>query len=90
MELNTTSDINVEVNGAKGKIDLNQFHSISKVTFAPGQNYYLKNAGRFTRFVDSNSKIIEGKRETKDPEGTTDLIVEINGWKSESQIFQGE
>jgi len=86
VELNTNSNIKVEVNGVKGKLDLNHFHAISKITFAPGQAYYLKNAGRFTRFVDSDSKIIVGKRETEDPSEPVDLIVELNGWKSETQI----
>ena len=88
VELNTNSNIKVEVKGVKGKIDLNHFHAISKVTFAQGQAYYLKNAGRFTRFVDSNSKILVGKRETQDPSEPIDLIVELNGWKSETQIIQ--
>ena len=48
---------------------------------------YLKNAGRFTRFVDSNSKIIIGKRNTQDPSEPVDLIVELCGWKSETQIL---
>ena len=86
VELNTNSNIKVEVKGVKGKLDLNHFHAISKVTFAQGQAYYLKNAGRFTRFVDSNSKILVGKRETQDPSEPVDLIVELNGWKSETQI----
>lgn len=88
VELNTNSNIKVEVNEVKGKLDLNHFHAISKVTFAQGQAYYLKNAGRFTRFVDSNSKILVGKRETQDPSEPVDLIVELNGWKSETQIIQ--
>ena len=88
VELNTNSNVKVEVNGVKGKLDLNHFHAISKVTFAKGQAYYLKNAGRFTRFVDSNSKILVGKRETEDPSEPVDLIVELNGWKSETQIIQ--
>ena len=88
IELNTNSNVNVEINGAKGKLDLNHLHAISRVTCAQGQNYYLKNAGRFTRFVDSNSKIIVGKRETKDPSEPVDLIIELNGWKSEAQIIQ--
>ena len=88
LELNTNSNIKVEVNGVKGKLDLNHFHAVSKVTFAPDQAYYLKNAGRFTRFVDSNSKILVGKRETEDPSEPVDLIVELNGWKSETQIIQ--
>ena len=88
VELNTNSNIKVEVNGVKGKLDLNHFHAISKITFAPGQAYYLKNAGRFTRFVDSDSKILVGKRETEDPSEPVDLIVELNGWKSETQIIQ--
>ncbi len=88
VELNTNSNVKVEVNGVKGKLDLNHFHAVSKVTFAQGQAYYLKNAGRFTRFVDSNSKILVGKRETQDPSDPVDLIVELNGWKSETQIIQ--
>jgi len=86
IELNTNSNIYVEVNGVKGKLDLNHFHAISKVKFAEGQAYYLKNAGRFTRFVDSDSKIIVGKRNLEDPSEPTELIVELNGWKSEAQI----
>ena len=87
IELNTNSNINVEVNDVKGKLDLNHFHAISKVKFMNEQNYYLKNAGRFTRFVDSNSKIIVGKRNTEDPSEPVDLIVELCGWKSETQIL---
>ncbi|MBP5358397.1 MAG: helix-turn-helix transcriptional regulator [Treponema sp.] len=87
IELNTNSNIKMEVNGVKGKIDLNHFHAVSKINMAEGQNYYLKNAGRFTRFVDSNAKVISGKREKENPQVETDLIVELNGWKSEVQII---
>jgi len=87
IEFNTNSNVNLEVKDVKGKIDLNHFHTVSKVKFAEGQNYYLKNAGRFTRFVDSNGKILLGKREKNDPSEPVDLIVELNGWKAESQIL---
>ena len=87
VELNAKSNVYVEVNGVKGKIDLNHFHSVSKIKFAPDQVYYLKNAGRFTRFVDADSKIIVGKRETEDPSEPAELIVELNGWKSEVQVL---
>ena len=87
LELNTNSNLNVEVNAVHGKIDLNHFHAVSKLKFVEGQKYYLKNAGRFTRFVDANSKIIAGKREKDDPSEPVDLIVELNGWKSEVQII---
>ena len=87
VELNTNSNLSVEVNGAKGKIDLNHFHAVSKISFAEGQNYYLKNAGRLTRFVDSNARVISGKREKDNPQLETDLIVELNGWKSEVQVL---
>lgn len=87
IELNTNSNINVEVNGVKGKIDLNHFHAISKIRFAEGQNYYLKNAGRFTRFVGNDGRILVGKRLTEDPAEPVDLIVELNGWKAETQIL---
>lgn len=87
IELNTNSNINVEVNGVKGKIDLNHFHAISKIRFAEGQNYYLKNAGRFTRFVGNDGRILIGKRVTEDPAEPVDLIVELNGWKAETQIL---
>ena len=33
-------------------------HAVSKLKFAEGQNYYLKNAGRFTCFVDANGKLL--------------------------------
>ena len=87
LELNTNSNLNVEVNAVHGKIDLNHFHAVSKLKFVEGQKYYLKNAGRFTRFVDANSKIIAGKREKDDPSEPGDLIVELNGWKAEVQII---
>ena len=88
IELNTNSNVNVEVNGLKGKLDLNHFHAVSKIRFADGQNYYLKNAGRFTRFVSAEGGIIVGKRDTKDPSDPVDLIIELNGWKSEVQIIK--
>ena len=87
LELNTNSNLNVEVNAVHGKIDLNHFHAVSKLKFVEGQKYYLKNAGRFTRFVDANSKIIAGKREKDDPSELVDLIVELNGWKAEAQVI---
>ena len=87
LELNTNSNLNVEVNTTHGKIDLNHFHAVSKVKFAEGQNYYLKNAGCFTRFVDANGKVLAGKREKDDPSEPVDLIVELNGWKAEAQVL---
>lgn len=88
LELNTNSNINLEIKESKGKIDLNQVHAVSKISFAENQNYYLKNAGRFTRFVDAESKILVGKRNIEDPSVPTDLIVELNGWKSEAQVLK--
>lgn len=90
VELNTNSNVNVQVKGLKGKLDMNHLHAVSKISFADGQNYYLKNAGRFCRFVDSYGKILVGKRDTKDPSDPVDLIVELNGWKSEVQIIKAE
>ena len=87
LELNTNSNLKLEVSQAHGKIDLNHFHAVSKLKFAEGQNYYLKNAGRFTRFVDANGKVLAGKREKDDPAEPVDLIVELNGWKAEAQII---
>lgn len=87
LELNTNSNLKVEVNAAHGKIDLNHFHAVSKLKFTEGQNYYLKNAGRFTCFVDANGKHLAGKREKYDPADPVDLIVELNGWKAEAQII---
>lgn len=87
LELNTNSNLNVEVNAVHGKIDLNHFHAVSKLKFVEGQKYYLKNAGRFTRFSDANTKVIAGKREKDDPSEPVDLIVELNGWKAEVQII---
>ncbi|MCR5400661.1 MAG: helix-turn-helix domain-containing protein [Treponema sp.] len=87
LELNTNSNLKIEVNQVRGKIDLNHFHAVSKVKFAEGQNYYLKNAGRFTRFVDANGKVLAGKREKNDPAEPVDLIVELNGWKAEAQVI---
>ena len=66
---------------------MNHFHAVSKLKFTEGQNYYLKNAGRFTCFVDANGKLLAGKREKYDPAEPVDLIVELNGWKAEAQII---
>lgn len=88
IELNTNSNVKVEVNGLRGKLDFNHIHAVSKIRFADGQNYYLKNAGRFTRFVDSDGKILVGKRDLEDPAEPVDLIVELNGWKSEIQVVK--
>ena len=88
LELNTNSNLNIEIKESKGKLDINQFHGRSKITFAEEQNYYLKNAGRFTRFVDTDSKVLIGKRNLDDPSEATDLIVELNGWKSEVQVLK--
>ena len=90
LELDTNSNLFVKVNGAKGRIDFNQIHAVSKISFAESTNYYLKNAGRFTRFVDADAKIISGRNKKEEPEADTDLIVEINGWKSEVQIVKAE
>ena len=87
VELNTNSNLNIQVKAAKGKLDINQCHAVSKICFSEEQKYYLKNAGRFTRFVNSDSKILIGKRNTENPSEPTDLIVELNGWKSETQIL---
>ena len=87
IELNTNSNVNVEVNGIKGKLDMNQLHAVSKIRFADDQNYYLKNAGRFTRFVGADGGILVGKRDLSNPSEPVDLIVELNGWKSETQII---
>ena len=88
IELNTNSNVNVEVNSLKGRLDLNHFHAVSKISFADGQNYYLKNAGRFTRFVGPDGGILVGKRNLEDPSEAVDLIVELNGWKSEVQVIK--
>ena len=90
VELNTNSNLNIQIKSAKGKVDINHFHAVSKISFDNEQKYYLKNAGRFTRFIDSDSKILIGKRNLKDPSEETDLIVELNGWKSEIQILNTE
>ena len=91
-ELDTNSNLYAEINNCKGRIDFNQLKSISKIQFAKNSTYYLKNAGRKTRFLDSSKNIITDKREKKDPKFETntivpDLIVELNGWKSEMQIL---
>ncbi len=87
LELDTSSNLNVEINGVKGKLDLNQVRSISKITVNDQTSYYLKNAGCFTKFVDKDAKILVSKREKKTPQTDNDLIVELNGWKSEVQVL---
>ena len=86
-ELDTNSNLYAEITHYKGKIDFNQLRAISKIKFAENSNYYLKNAGLGTRFLDSDKNILIRKREKKDPQIETDVIVELNGWKSEIQIL---
>ncbi|MBO4509351.1 MAG: helix-turn-helix transcriptional regulator [Spirochaetaceae bacterium] len=90
VSLDTNSNLLVAANRAKGKIEINQWHAVSKINFAENTNFYLKNTGRFTRFVDSNSKIICGKNKNEAPDAETDLIVELGGWKSEVQIVKAD
>lgn len=90
VELDSNSNLDIKINSAKGKMDINQIHSISKISFDGNQKYYLKNAGRFTRIIDSDSKILIGKRNLSAPSDPTDLIVELNGWKSELQVLNAE
>lgn len=101
LELDTSSNLLLELARAKGKVDLNQIRSISKVKFDGETNYFLKNEGRFTRFVDADSKIISGRKWSRKSEekssaeqslslGENDLILELNGWKSEVQILKSE
>ena len=90
VELDSNSNLDIKINSAKGKMDINQIHSISKICFDGSQKYYLKNAGRFTRIIDSDSKILIGKRNLSAPSDPTDLIVELNGWKSELQVLNAE
>lgn len=92
VELDTNSNLDVKIDRARGKLDFNQFHAVSKITFANNEgkagSYYLKNAGRFTKFLDASSKISCGKNKKEDAAPDTDLIVELNGWKSEVQVFE--
>ena len=92
LELDTNSNLFVNVNGGLGKIDINQLHAVSKISIKQGSKYFLKNAGRFTRFIDPDGKIIAGKNKDldEDSRGDNDLIVELNGWKSEVQIVKAE
>ena len=86
-ELDTNSNLYAEITHYKGKIDFNQLKAISKIKFAENSNYYLKNAGLGTRFLDSDKNILIRKREKKDSQIETDVIVELNGWKSEIRIL---
>lgn len=90
VELDSNSNLDIKINSSKGKMDINQIHSMSKICFDGNQKYYLKNAGRFTRIIDSDSKILIGKRNLSAPSDPTDLIVELNGWKSELQVLNAE
>ncbi len=65
MEFDTNSNLNVELDGAKGRLCLNQIHATSKISMKNGTEFCLENAGRFTRFVDSDSKIISSRRTKK-------------------------
>ena len=86
-ELDTDSNLYAEINNCKGKIDFNQVKAFSKIRFAEHSNYCLHNAGRRTRFLDSDNNILIDKRAKKEVETDADLIVELNGWKSEIRIL---
>ena len=86
-ELDTDSNLYAEINNCKGKIDFNQMKAISEIRFAEHSNYCLHNAGRRTRFLDSGNNILIDKREKKEVQTEADLIVELNGWKSEIRIL---
>lgn len=99
LEVDTNSNLEAEIRDAKGKIDLNQIKACSKVSFPGCENYRdycaLKNAGRFTRFVDGEGQIIRnetGKRRGKNKSGEAVeeklLTLELNGWKTEVQIIE--
>lgn len=87
IELDTNSSINAEICEAKGKIDFNQIKAISRLHFAQNTEYALWNAGRGTRFVDSEGNEIPAPRKEKElAQVKTPLLVELNGMKSEIQI----
>jgi len=91
LEVDTNADVQVEVQGFRGKIDFNQLRATSVLRVAEG-NYYLRRVGTRNRFVDENHNVIELSKSRRMDEIPSeefkdyDFIVEIAGWKSELQI----
>lgn len=93
IELDTNSDLTVDISDFKGKIDFNQIKATSIITVKNG-NAYLRRIGKSNSFVNENNQIIELAKSKKDEDLDSeefkkyDFIVELAGYKSELKVIK--
>ncbi|MCQ2587575.1 MAG: helix-turn-helix domain-containing protein [Treponema sp.] len=93
IELDTNSDLTVDISDFKGKIDFNQIKATSIITVKNG-NAYLRRIGKSNSFVNENNQIIELSKSKKDEDLDSeefkkyDFIVELAGYKSELKVIK--
>ena len=93
IELDTNSDLTVDIFDFKGKIDFNQIKATSIITVKNG-NAYLRRIGKSNSFVNENNQIIELAKSKKDEDLDSeefkkyDFIVELAGYKSELKVIK--
>lgn len=93
IELDTNSDLTVDISDFKGKIDFNQIKATSIITVKNG-NAYLRRIGKSNSFVNENNQIIELAKSKKDEDLDSeefkkyDFIIELAGYKSELKVIK--
>ena len=93
IELDTNSDLTVDISDFKGKIDFNQIKATSIVNVKNG-NAYLRRIGKSNSFVNENNQIIELAKSKRDEDLDSeefkkyDYIVELAGYKSELKVIK--
>lgn len=93
LELDSNSDLCVEIADFKGKVDFNQLKATSEVHIKNG-NYYLRRVGTRNRFIDKNGNLIDLAKSPKREDYTAenfqkyDFIIETAGFKSELKILE--
>lgn len=91
IELDTNSDINIEVADFKGKIDFNQLKATSEIHIKNGR-YYLRRIGTRNRFIDQKGNLIDLAKNPRHEDFSDekyqqyDFIIETAGFKSELKI----
>lgn len=92
IEIDSNSDAVYEVNGFKGKLDINQWKAVSVVT-VKNSTFDYRRMGNFVRFINQNNQVIAvpNYKKLKDNEKTesnADFILETAGFKSELKVIK--
>lgn len=91
IELDVWSDMTVDVDSFKGKIDFNQIHATSVLNVKSG-SCYLRRVGTRNRFIDKNGAPIELAKSRRNDSTESekikeyDFIAEIAGFGSELKV----